>query len=160
MDLSGRVRKTSPYTEIRCPDHPTRSESLCRLSYPGPCEVGSHSLSKIHMNTRKILPARTVTAIPTEARLPIAWNITIDFFDSHHHLKHTVITTRITRCLETEWRQKILCINLLYMHVNRLDVAISSFRQKKKKKKLPNLQIWSKFERFLSLLSFGVREGW
>ena len=53
MDLSGRVRKTSAYTGIRCPDHPTRSESLCRLSYPGTCEVGSHSLSKIHTNTSK-----------------------------------------------------------------------------------------------------------
>ena len=33
---SGRVRKTSPPTGIRSPDRPARSESLYRLSYPGP----------------------------------------------------------------------------------------------------------------------------
>jgi len=33
---SGRVRKISPPTAIRCPDRPARSESLQRLSYPGP----------------------------------------------------------------------------------------------------------------------------
>ena len=32
----GRVRKISPPTGIRSPDHPARSESLHRLSYPGP----------------------------------------------------------------------------------------------------------------------------
>ena len=33
---SGRVRKISPLTGIRSPDRPARSESLYRLSYPGP----------------------------------------------------------------------------------------------------------------------------
>jgi hypothetical protein len=33
---SGRVRKISPPTGIRYPDRPARSESLPRLSYPGP----------------------------------------------------------------------------------------------------------------------------
>jgi len=33
---SGRVRKISPPTGIRSPDRPVRSESLYRLSYPGP----------------------------------------------------------------------------------------------------------------------------
>ena len=33
---SGRVRKISPPTGIRSPDRPGRSESLYRLSYPGP----------------------------------------------------------------------------------------------------------------------------
>jgi hypothetical protein len=33
---SGRVRKISPTTGIRSPDRPDRSESLYRLSYPGP----------------------------------------------------------------------------------------------------------------------------
>ena len=33
---SGRVRKISPPTRIRSPDRPARSESLYRLSYPGP----------------------------------------------------------------------------------------------------------------------------
>ena len=33
---SGRVRKISPSTGIRSPDRPSRSESLYRLSYPGP----------------------------------------------------------------------------------------------------------------------------
>jgi len=33
---SGRVRKISPSTGIRSPDRPARSESLYRLSYPGP----------------------------------------------------------------------------------------------------------------------------
>ena len=33
---SGRVRKISPPTGIRSPDRPARSESLYRLSYPGP----------------------------------------------------------------------------------------------------------------------------
>ena len=33
---SGRVRKISPTTGIRSPDRPARSESLYRLSYPGP----------------------------------------------------------------------------------------------------------------------------
>ena len=32
----GRVRKISPPTGIRSPDRPARSESLYRLSYPGP----------------------------------------------------------------------------------------------------------------------------
>ena len=32
---SGRVRKISPPTEIRSPDRPARTESLCRLSYRG-----------------------------------------------------------------------------------------------------------------------------
>ena len=34
---SGRVRKISPTTGIRSPDSPACSESLYRLSYPGPC---------------------------------------------------------------------------------------------------------------------------
>ena len=34
---SGRVRKISPPTGIRSSDRPTRSESLYRLGYPGPC---------------------------------------------------------------------------------------------------------------------------
>ena len=41
---SGRVRKISPPTGIRSPDHPTRSESLYRLRYPGPpsnCRIRS-----------------------------------------------------------------------------------------------------------------------
>ena len=33
---AGRVRKISPPTGIRSPDHPARSESLYRLSYRGP----------------------------------------------------------------------------------------------------------------------------
>ena len=33
---SGRVRKISPLTGIRSQDRPARSESLYRLSYPGP----------------------------------------------------------------------------------------------------------------------------
>ena len=33
---SGRLWKISPPTEIRSPDRPARSESLYRLSYPGP----------------------------------------------------------------------------------------------------------------------------
>ena len=33
---SGRMRKISPPTGIRSPDRPARSESLYRLSYPGP----------------------------------------------------------------------------------------------------------------------------
>ena len=33
---SGRVWKISPPTGIRSPDRPARSESLYRLSYPGP----------------------------------------------------------------------------------------------------------------------------
>ena len=33
---SGLVRKISPPTGIRSPDHPARSQSLYRLSYPGP----------------------------------------------------------------------------------------------------------------------------
>ena len=33
---SGRVQKISPSTGIRSPDRPVRSESLYRLSYPGP----------------------------------------------------------------------------------------------------------------------------
>jgi hypothetical protein len=33
---SGRVWKISPLTRIRSPDRPVRSESLYRLSYPGP----------------------------------------------------------------------------------------------------------------------------
>ena len=31
---SGQVRKISHLTEIRSPDHPARSQSLFRLSYP------------------------------------------------------------------------------------------------------------------------------
>jgi len=43
----GRVRKISPPTEIRSPDLPARSESLYRLSYPGPLwfPVGTRSFS-------------------------------------------------------------------------------------------------------------------
>jgi hypothetical protein len=33
---SGRVREISSTTGIRSPDRPARSESLYRLSYPGP----------------------------------------------------------------------------------------------------------------------------
>ena len=33
---SGRVRKIPPPTAIRSPERPARSESLFRLSYPGP----------------------------------------------------------------------------------------------------------------------------
>jgi hypothetical protein len=36
QNRSGRVRKISPKTGIRFPDRPARSESLYRLSYPGP----------------------------------------------------------------------------------------------------------------------------
>jgi hypothetical protein len=34
-----QMRKTSPSTGIRFPDRPTRSESLYRLSYPGPHDI-------------------------------------------------------------------------------------------------------------------------
>jgi len=37
---SGRVQKIWPPTGIRSPDRQTRSESLYRLSYPGPSAVG------------------------------------------------------------------------------------------------------------------------
>jgi hypothetical protein len=36
---SGRVRKISPLTGFRSPDRPACSESLYRLSYPGPQEL-------------------------------------------------------------------------------------------------------------------------
>ena len=36
QDRSGRVRKISPPTDTRSPDHPARSELLYRLSYPSP----------------------------------------------------------------------------------------------------------------------------
>jgi len=36
---SARVRKISPLTGIRSPDRPARSESLYRLSYPGPWKM-------------------------------------------------------------------------------------------------------------------------
>jgi hypothetical protein len=36
---SGQVRKISPPTEIRSSDRPVRSETLYRLSYPGPSDV-------------------------------------------------------------------------------------------------------------------------
>ena len=36
---SGRVRKISPPTGIRSPDRLARSESLYRLSYPGPLQI-------------------------------------------------------------------------------------------------------------------------
>ena len=41
---SGRVRKISPTTGIRSPDHPVRSESLYRLSHPGPHKKCVHIL--------------------------------------------------------------------------------------------------------------------
>ena len=37
---SGQVRKISPPNGIRSPDRPARSESLYRLSYPGPRHTG------------------------------------------------------------------------------------------------------------------------
>ena len=40
--LSGRVRKISPPTGIRSPDRPGRSETLYRLSYPGPPYIKSN----------------------------------------------------------------------------------------------------------------------
>ena len=36
QDRPGRMRKISPLTRIRCPDHPSCSKSLYRLLYPGP----------------------------------------------------------------------------------------------------------------------------
>jgi hypothetical protein len=36
QERSGRIRKISPPTGILSPDGPARSESLYRLSYPGP----------------------------------------------------------------------------------------------------------------------------
>ena len=41
----GQVRKISPPTGIRSPDRPARSESLYRLSYPGP---HIHEYNKLH----------------------------------------------------------------------------------------------------------------
>ena len=38
---SSRVRKISPPTGIRSPDRPARSESLYRLSYPGPYNLSN-----------------------------------------------------------------------------------------------------------------------
>ena len=42
---SGRVRKISPHTEIGFPDHPSRSESQCRLSCPGPLKLSRSALN-------------------------------------------------------------------------------------------------------------------
>jgi hypothetical protein len=39
---SGQVQKISPPTGIRSPDRPVRSESLYRLSYPGPLVSAIH----------------------------------------------------------------------------------------------------------------------
>ena len=43
---SGRVWKISPPTGIRSPDRPARSESLYRLSYPGPLSKQSDERRK------------------------------------------------------------------------------------------------------------------
>ena len=42
---SGRMWKISPPTGIRSPDHSARSESLYRLSYPGPHNVSNTTSS-------------------------------------------------------------------------------------------------------------------
>jgi hypothetical protein len=48
---SGRVRKISPPTGIRSPDHPARSELLHRLRYPGPqIEYTTHIFAKRSIN--------------------------------------------------------------------------------------------------------------
>jgi len=44
-----RSRKISPHTEIQFPDRPARSESLHRLSYPGPGFSQSANL-KLHLS--------------------------------------------------------------------------------------------------------------
>ena len=41
---SGRVRKMSTPTGIQSPDRPASSESLYRLSYPGPASSPQHAL--------------------------------------------------------------------------------------------------------------------
>ena len=50
---SGRVRKISPPTGIRPPDRPARSESLYRLSYPGP--LASNTKVNIPLTSNQIL---------------------------------------------------------------------------------------------------------
>ena len=42
---SGRMRKISPPTGIRSQDRPARSESLYRLSYPGPWNFSTVSVT-------------------------------------------------------------------------------------------------------------------
>jgi len=57
LGWSGRVRKLSPATEIRSPDHPTRSESLYRLSYPGLMYLfgtNNNCLPSLESNTLRI----------------------------------------------------------------------------------------------------------
>ena len=44
---SGRTRKISPPTGIRSPDRPVRSESLYRLSYPGPFNNSKYLLLSV-----------------------------------------------------------------------------------------------------------------
>ena len=51
---SGRVRKISPPTGIGSPDRPARSESLYRLSYPGPV------INHMHSNSVSIEKMRSV----------------------------------------------------------------------------------------------------
>jgi hypothetical protein len=48
---SRQVRKISPLTGIRSPDRPARSQSLYRLSYPGPYPQGTfvHSRLGLHL---------------------------------------------------------------------------------------------------------------
>ena len=50
QDQSGRFRKISPSTGIRSPDRPTRSESLYRLSYPGPYASNAYELNSLTLS--------------------------------------------------------------------------------------------------------------
>ena len=60
---SGRVRKISPPTGIRSPHSTVRSESLYRLSYPGPKKTKTNS--EIHTYIHDFYKAAQDLQIPT-----------------------------------------------------------------------------------------------
>ena len=55
QDRSARVRKIVPPTRIRSPDHPARSESLYRLSYPGPHKYNNKKIKNIFTQSNTTL---------------------------------------------------------------------------------------------------------
>ena len=84
--LSRRVRNISPTTEIRSPDRPARSESLYRLSYPGPLlptTITNDTLHGLHLQMRHFKAPDVISGIYNSIA------IKVDSRNSHRLVRYT-----------------------------------------------------------------------
>ena len=80
---TGQVRKISPPTVIRFPDHPDRSLSLYQLHCSGPAsEANVPKITSKFSATRNQAPFQTVSShrSPSNAKLKIQLNCSTSFF--------------------------------------------------------------------------------